>query len=231
MVAAALYDRTKDFDNLVYRNIVSLRKSVGLFDDLTDGDEELSLIATQTETYAKRNIPSGLINRSFHYTTSIGYPFETQPFMATRYSDGSFPAWYGSLEQDTTIHETAYHMYRAETAVEGVTENVVRERAVYQVSCRAILIDLSRKKSRFPNLVSNDYSFTQSVGKRVQSEGHPGLIVPSARYSGYNVVIFKETVLSDPKLIFYLSYIYNPNTKTIRVERDRRKTYCEIFYN
>jgi hypothetical protein len=85
-----ILDRTRDFDDDAYRNIVSLRRSEDLFDDLTGGDASMSAIAIEAEGRMKSHISLGLLERGFHYTTSITYLFENEPYLKTRYGDGSY---------------------------------------------------------------------------------------------------------------------------------------------
>ncbi len=224
----ALYDVARDVSEDVYRNIVSLRTAQDLFDDLTAGDEELSRTAVELEAHVKRNLPAGLINRGYAYSTAIGYPFETQPFMLSRFSDGTFGVWYGALEGETTIHETAYHMMKAELGVAGLDEIVVRERAVYWVCCNAVLFDLTGKCNAFPLLVAPEYHFTQQVGRRMKTEGHPGLLARSARCHGTTVAIFNPAVLSNPRLAYYLTYAFDPVSMTVRVERARGEVLAVV---
>ncbi len=127
--------------------------------------------------------------------------------------------WYGSLDEETTIYESVYHFMQGENAVEGSEEIVLRHRALYQVYCEAVLIDLVGKEKEFPELISHDHSFTQSIGKRLNFQGHPGLLSPSARCSGINVNIFNIKVLINPKLHNDLTYQYNPFTQSVLVER------------
>lgn len=218
-MSSSLFARTRDLDSDVYRNIVSLRESVDLFDDLTDGNTHLSALAAHAEMRVKEGIPSGLINRGFHYTTAIDYPFQKEPYLFSRYGNGTFGVWYGALEVETTLYETAYHMMKEEARVEGNTGLIVRERALYLVRARAVLIDLAGKEKRFPDLLSNDYGFTQQIAERLQKEGHPGLLAPSARYSGTNLVAFKPSILSDPRISCYLTYRYDSQAKSLEVER------------
>ena len=215
----SLYDSNIDFDGDFYRNIVSLRESEHLFDDLTGEDADLHAVAVQAEMRVKRDIPRGIIGRGFHYSTAIEYPFITEPYVESRYGDGSFPVLYGSMDLETTVHETCYHMAKFESYSEGINEVIVRDRAVYLIHGRAVLVDLTNKRSTFPQLLSNEYSFTQQIGKRLSKEGHPGIMAPSAWCDGINIVFLKIEVLSDPRLHCYLTYRLDPETRRITVQR------------
>ena len=151
--------------------------------------------------------------------------------MASRYSDGRFPVWYGSLDSMTTIYETAYHMLRTELNIAGVNEIIIRERALYKIHCKALLLDLSTKQHHYPQLITDDYTFTQQLGHRIAKEGHPGLLAPSARNKnkGINTVIFNPDVLSHPRLNHYLTYSLDPIKKSIEVEKQPgKKLLCII---
>lgn len=215
-----LFTRVIDFSKDVFRTIVSLRESQDLFDDLSEGDAELSGFAAEAEARVKENVPPGFIERGFHYSLAIGHPFETQPCMASRYGDGSFGVWYGSVDSlETSIFETAYHMIRDESNIHGLRETVVRERAVYLVGCKGILLDLVGRERNYPQLVSDDYSFTQGIGRRLAREGNPGLQAPSARCRGVNVAIFNPGILSNPRQHLYLTYSFDPASGSVAVER------------
>ena len=213
----ALFDKVRDFDDDVFRNMVSLRESQDLFDDLTV-EEGATQYAIAAEARVKSNAPLGLIERGFHYTTAVDYPFTKEPFLLSRYGNGSFGVWYGALDLETTIYETLYHTMREESKVEGLTGILKRERAVYLVKTRAILIDLAGKEKKYPDLISDSYALTQQIAERVHKE-HPGLLAPSARYSGTNVVAFTPKILSDPRVNCYLTYTYDYLKKTAVVER------------
>lgn len=220
MATPGLFDKTRDFDDDAYRNIVSLRESEDLFSDLSDGDGQLSAVAAAAEIRVKSAIPSGLIQRGFHYTTSITYPFEHEPYLRTRYGNGSFGVWYGALALETTIHETAFHMVKEETGIEGNHGPIIRERAVYLVHCRALLIDLTGKAKAFPGLVADDYGLTHQIGERLHQEGHPGLLAPSTRHAGgTTLVALTPVVLSSPRSFCYLTYSCDPVQRTVSVER------------
>lgn len=215
-----LLTHNRDLNQFIKRNIVSLRVSEDLFDDLAEGDQALSAVACALEREVKKDIPSTQLDRAFHYSTAIEYPFSHEPCLSSRFGDSTYAVWYGALALETTIYETAYHMMREELKIEGLDEVVYRERAVYDVNCSALLVDLTGKEPDHPALIADDYGFTQSLGRRLQGEGHPGLIAPSARHAGGgNVVVFRREALSDPKLTCYLTYAFDPRQRLLTVER------------
>lgn len=226
-----LLDTTRDFSDDVFRNIVSLRESEDLFDDLSgDTPSRSSHYAIAAEARVKADASPDFIRRGFHYTTAITYPFENEPYLSTRFGDGSFGVWYGSVKMETTIRETAFHMVREELRNES-PRAIYRERAVYRVACRALLIDLTGKTSEFPGLVAEDYDFTQSLARRLQREGHPGLLAPSVRHrGGINLAAFSSGILSNPRLSCYLGYRFEPATRSVAVERTPGKPYLRISY-
>ena len=226
-----LLERTRDFDGKAYRTIVSLRKSEDLFDDLTDGNVNASAIAVEAEARVKSQIPLGFVERGFRYTTSITYPFEHEPYLKTRFGNGSFGVWYGSLALKTTLHETAFHMVKEESGIEGNRDPVYRERAVYLIRCKALLVDLVGKETEFPALIGPDYGFTQQIGERLHREGHPGLLAPSARHrGGTNLVAFSPAILSDPGLFCYLTYTCDPVRREVTVERTVGKAMAVLRF-
>lgn len=215
----SLISAVNDYSGDTFRNIVSLRESQDLFGDLSE-NTAMSDTAVAMEMHVKRDLAPGLIDRGFAYTTAIAYPFETASYLDTRYGDGSYPVWYGSLDLDTTIFETVYHFKRELSALQGIAAPITRERAVYLVRCEGILVDLVGKEAEHPFLVGDDYTSTQAIGKRLSRGGFPGLLAPSARRrNGVNIAAFRRDVLSDPRNYCYLSYTYEPGMNTVEVER------------
>lgn len=228
---AELFSKIKEIDEDIKRNIVSLIKSEDLFDDLHDGDDESKRIAQQLESNIKKEIPKDLISRGFHYTTSIEFPFGAENYQHSRYSDGTFACWYGSRDLDTTIYETAFHALKDVMNVEGVTEIIHRERAVYNIRCKGVLVDFVEKVKEYPELIAQDYGFTQQIGKRLSSEGHPGILAPSARMkNGVNVAVFDKKILNDPRIACYLIYQIDPIQQKVRVEKKKGKRYIDIHF-
>lgn len=196
----------------VVRNIVSLRQSQDLFDDLTD-DPAHRLLAQKVEAESKPppyRSGTPLMDRPFEdarWFNAITWPFKH--WQASRYSDGSFGVWYGSESIETTVYETAYHWYRGLLSDAGYAhQQVIAERKVWSIECNAALLDVRRAAKSHPDLMHpSDYAFCQSVGARIHREGHPGLLTKSVRRpGGDNVVIFNPGVLSNPRNTCQLTY-------------------------
>ena len=227
-----LFKKNDALEEDVKRNILSLKKSEDLFDDLYDDEPGCKEIAQAAEARIKQDIPTGIISRGFHYTTGILFPFESENYQRTRFSDGFFGCWYGSLDLDTTIYETAFHNLKDVLGTAGVTEIIYRERAIYNIRCQGILLDFRGQEKKYPQLIAEDYAFTQQIGRRLATEGHPGFLTPSARKTGgVNVVALSEKILSNPRVSQYLSYHINPVTKSVRVEKEKAKIYLEVNFS
>lgn len=216
----------------VARNIVSLRQSQDLFDDLTDDPAEWRL-AQSVEAEIKPPLYQSqlpVIHRPFEdaqWFNAIAWPFKH--WQVSRFSDGSHGVWYGSDSVATTIFETAFHWYHGLLCDAGFErERVIAERKVYFVTCSAALLDLRQATADYPDLLDpKDYAFPQSVGRRIHKEGHPGLLIQSVRYpQGENFAIFNPGVLSNPQLNCQLTYSLADDR--ISVERQPGTTWMSI---
>jgi len=221
-----------DVQRDVIRNIVSIRESQDLFDDLTERPDAWAL-AQQVEAQVRPppyRSGTPVIHRPFEdaqWFNAIAWPF--QHWRASRFSDGSFGLWYGCDSAQTTVYETAYHWYRWFLQDAGFeNEPVVGERKLYTVNCAAALLDFRPVVAEFANLLhKTDYTAAQSVGARIHREGHPGLVIPSVRYAqGDNYVVMNPAVLSNPR--FHCQLTYRVDGPRIVVEKTPGKTWMVI---
>lgn len=217
-------------DDLV-RNIVSLRVSQDLFDDLSDNPADWqSAINLELATKPPMFVSGQpVIDRPFEearWNDAIGYPFDH--WAKSRYSDGSFGVWYGADSVETTVHETVYHWRNGLLADAGFTQPGVRiERKCYRVRCDAALVDLRPVAGLGSPLINpEDYSLTQQVGARLHREGHPGLVSRSARCAGAIYAVLNPRVLSDPRQMCLLSYV--TTASGIAVEREPGKVWMTL---
>lgn len=216
--ALTLADTRRD----LVRNIVSLRVSQDLFDDLSPdpADQEIAVRAELAVAPPFYAADRPVIRRPFEeaaWIEAVQFPFEH--WAQSRYSRGRYGVWYGADSVETSVAETAYHWRRRLLADAGFDrDGVVVERKAYRVHCEAALIDLRPLTGRFPPLLDpEDYGFCQAVGERLHREGHPGLVTRSARGPGEVYALLTPRVLSDPRLACALTYRIEGGR--VRVER------------
>ena len=219
-----------DYHGDLVRNIKTIRESQALFDDLSgDPDEQAVAIAAEAAGRVPSDAP--LITRPFDYGTVITYPFVNFNGQATRYSDGlAYGVWYGALEIETTVYETAYHWHRFVMDSFANEDRVIRgERRVFNARCDAILVDFRGKERRERRLVERrDYGFTQQLGRYLKEQATNGLLARSARCAGIIAALFRPDVLSGVRDVCRLTYFMNPREDRVRVERTRGRTWLTI---
>jgi hypothetical protein len=220
------------------RNIMSIRVSQNLFDDLSDdpADWDVALhheLATKPPTYES---PTTIIDRPFEeadWLNAIAFPFKH--WAASRFCDGSFGIWYGSDLVETTVHETVHHWRNGLLAdagfdarvSQGERESITGERKVYWVRCDAALLDLRTRVEAYPDLVHpTQYGFTREIGARLHREGHPGLVSRSARCAGENYGVLNPSVLSSPHACCSLTY--RLTRRGVMVEREQGQVWMEL---
>ncbi|MDR3491126.1 MAG: RES family NAD+ phosphorylase [Gammaproteobacteria bacterium] len=205
-----------NFDKEVVRNTPILKPLIDEFDDLADDSFD-------------RKFAHRFIQDKNHYSIeaiqyhAIDYVFSQAQLPPSRFSDGSFPAWYGSLDQVTTYYETCYHWvhdvlrdinYHSE-------KNIYQERSLFNVNCASMLLDLRMNKNAVPELVGKHpdaYSTTQLIAKKLHQQGNPGLYTSSARNeNGENIVVYNKNILSHAEMIHDVIYEYNPEKADIIV--------------
>jgi len=214
----ALFERISQFEGLVFRNITSLRQSQDLFDDLIP-DQDGRRIALAAEM-RMRTAPPGIIERGLAYSEAVDYPFTSDNTVNSRYGDGTVRVWYGALDEETSLAETCWHQIKQIQAIEGVSIPVIRYRAIYQVMAKGLFLELRGKELEFPELLDEDYAATQAIGKHVASEGLGGILYPSARWPDGNcLAAFRADPLSNPVLMYYLTYRIDPVAGAVTIER------------
>jgi len=219
-----------DFHGDLVRNIKGIRRSQNLFDDLSaDAADHAAAIAAESAT--RRATAAPMITRPFDYGTVITYPFLPQNWQATRFSDGlAYGVWYGSLELETTVYESAYHWHRFVTdSFAREDREIVGERRVLDVRCDAILLDLRGKERKAPRLLDRrDYGFAQGLGRYLKAQGQNGVLVRSARAPGDNAALLRPEVLSKVREKCFLTYRMNPRADEITVERVTGRQWLKV---
>ena len=219
-----------DFHGDLVRNIKGIRQSQNLFDDLSaDPADHAAAVAAESAT--RLPTPAAMITRPFDYGTVITYPFLPQNWQATRFSDGlAYGVWYGSLELETTVYESAYHWHRfVMDSFAKQDREIVGERRVLNVRCDAILLDLRGKEKGAPRLLDRrDYGYAQGLGRYLKAQGQNGVLACSARADGDNAALLRPEVLSNVREKCFLTYRMNPRADEISVERLSGRPWLRI---
>ena len=148
-------------------------------------------------------------------------PFRPKPQLRksgyrTRFSDGSFPVFYSSLEMETAEAEVEFWFLK------NISEPTKRRTAYYsRLSCRfdGSIKDLRSALTNWPDLVDDsDYSFCNSVGAEAMTSGLDGLVTTSARTAGgTNLPIFTQRALSNPLVHGLVALTLDPSTGELAV--------------
>jgi len=126
-----------------------------------------------------------------------GFPPERENTSGARWNPPETPAIYASLERTTAMAEADYYIGiqprrpRAQRLMYRISVNLS---SVLDLSDWGVLSSLGVDEVIF---ATADYSASQNVGGAVEWLGHDGLLIPSARAKGTNLVIFPNQRKAD----------------------------------
>ena len=135
----------------------------------------------------------------------------------TRFSDGSFPVFYSSLDAATAEAEVRHWL----PTIIGQPKH---PRTVHyrRFSCAFVGIekDLRPKIQEWPLLVhDNDYTFCNELGAEANRLEIDALVTPSARHEGSNLPVFTRKSISDPNVEAFVALTYLPDPGEVAVDR------------
>ena len=146
-------------------------------------------------------------------------PFQPKPRLrsGTRFSDGSFPVLYSSLDAATAEAEIGYWFPRY-----GAKPQIPRTAYYQGFTCTfdGVEKDLRPRIQEWPDLVhKSNYTFCNQLGAEAKVLEIDGLVTWSARYKGSNLPVFTRGAVSDPELGGVVAMTYDPNTGNVSVRR------------
>jgi hypothetical protein len=146
----ALLSKLTDYHGDFFRNINRPRAPREVFADLAQEARD-ALVAEAAEATTRKEGIAAAIAGPFDYAAAITYPFVPVNWHASRFSDVlNYGVWYGSIELETTVYETAYHWHRFVMDAYASEDRVIRgDRQVFKVRCDALLIDLREKAKSY----------------------------------------------------------------------------------
>ena len=138
----------------------------------------------------------------------------------TRFSNGSFPVFYSSLDPETAKAEVG-HSFRKYAGKPTTSRKAYYSR----FSCHfdGSLKDLRPMHKDWPDLThDSDYSFCNELGTEAVASELDGLLTPSARRpNGTNLPVFRRRAVSNPVVHALVAITLDPSSGKIAVsERD-----------
>lgn len=135
----------------------------------------------------------------------------------TRYSDGSFPVFYASLEPETTTEEVRPWLLKKLLGYSG-SVFYIRLRCIFSGSIK----DLCPQQSQpgWMDLMNDkDYAFCNALGAEAKKLKLDGLLVPSVRRdSGTNLPVLERKSLRDARLESYVEASFDRSANVVIIK-------------
>lgn len=133
----------------------------------------------------------------------------------SRFSDGTYGAFYAARSLDTAIAETTYHRERF---LRDTNEAPIHlDMRVYLTDLDGRLHDVRKQQAAAPLLYHpEDYTASQRLGRTLRAAGSDGIVYASVRHKGGKdskdgecVAVFRPRVLSNCRQERHLSYVWD----------------------
>lgn len=127
----------------------------------------------------------------------------------SRFTDGTFGAFYAARDLDTAIDETVYHRERFLAATSE--EPIEVEMRVLRVRLKEDLHDIRGLRASYPELYHpDDYSDSQRLGRAVRDAGGGGIIYESVRRPGGEAAaVFRPRAILRCQQAQHLAYVWD----------------------
>ncbi len=148
-------------------------------------------------------------------------PFRPKPQLQkaghrSRFSDGSFPVFYSSLEPKTAEAEMRYRFLKN---VSNPTQPRTAYYARFSCDFDGSIKDLRPRHADWPDLThDSDYHFCNSLGTQAVASDLDGLVTPSARRAnGTNLPVFRRRAVSNPVVHDLVAMTLDPSSGEVTV--------------
>ena len=156
--------------------------------------------------------PEDLCDEVFRSKPQLQHP--------SRFSDGSFPVFYSSLEPETSEAERKYWFQKC-----AGKPTTARTAYYSRFSCRfeGSIKDLRPVHADWPNLThDSDYGFCNGLGTEAVASGLDGLLTPSVRRpNGTNLPVFRRRAISNPVVHGLVEMTLDPSSGKVNVSQKK----------
>jgi hypothetical protein len=204
-----------------HRIVASRLPTIHLFERVADPADWEALYALESmtnprirnETGDLRIVPS--VDRVSGPNASIVMaPFTHLSPQGTRFTDGSFGAYYAGESIDTSIAETRYHAENFLRATREAPTELERRCYVADVACD--LHDIRAQRADMPDIYDpSSYAASQKFGRALRAAGSNGIAFQSVRRAGGEcVAIFRPRLVQNVRQSVHLRYAWDGNAIT-----------------
>lgn len=196
-----------------YRVIPSRFPPIDLFEGVNDSADDWDLLnQLEGETSARLREQAGAIHlvrdddrRYGPGWTPVMAAFCHFPATGSRFSDGTFGAYYCALTEATVIAETCYHAERFMS--ESNQPPLMLQQRVYLSDLAGELIDLRGQSNARDLLTPDNWADGQTFGRQAWQDQADGIVYPSVRDpSGECAAVLRPPVLSETRQGRHLGY-------------------------
>lgn len=199
-----------------YRIVASRFPPISLFEDVADPAdlEAVYLIEAMTNDRLREEVgdltlvpPEDRI--SGPGTSAIMAAFTHLNPDGSRFSDGSFGAFYAARTVETAVAETRYHRARFMTFTKEPAQEL--DMRVYAVDLDASLHDIRALRETRPEFYALDsYGASQGLALELRHIGSNGILYESVRYAGGEcAAVFRPRLLTKCRQERHLCYVWN----------------------
>jgi hypothetical protein len=141
-------------------------------------------------------------------------PFTHLSPQGTRFTDGSFGAYYAGESIDTAIAETRYHAENFLRATGEAPTELERRCYVADVACD--LHDIRTRRADMPDIYDPvSYAASQKVGSALRAAGSNGIAFESVRRAGGEcIAVFRPRLVQNVRQSVHLRYAWDGNSIT-----------------
>jgi len=201
-----------------------------LFADIAASDDwdNLEHLANLTSRRVTQNSEGWGMFRPEDCAQGEGATLAMAPFAylspgGSRFTDGTYGAYYAGRDVDTAIDETVFHTEKF--AREGRMPAIAFEKQVIEARIRGAFHDLRKQLPDKRILAPDSYAASQAFALKLrhQEKSH-GIIYPSVRHAGGEcIAVFLPRLISHCRRTIHLAYLWDGTRITSVQERSLMK--------
>jgi hypothetical protein len=204
-----------------YRIVASRMPTIHLFERVAPAEDWAELYELESLTNPRIRHEKGELKLvpgedrvSGPNASIVMAPFTHLSKPGTRFTDGTFGAYYAAESLETAIAETRYHSANFLRATHEPPMEQEKRCYVADVSCE--LHDIRTRRRDLPGIYDPDaYGASQKLGRELRDAGSNGIAFESVRRTGGEcVAVFRPRFVQNVRQGVHLRYAWDGNSVT-----------------